>query len=105
MSDAMLHRGPDAGGTWVSEPDSSGRGALLAHRRLSILDLSPAGAQPMVDPVTGHVVVFNGEIYNFAELRRGLIAAGQELQSTGDTAAMLRLIGLHGPDAVASLRG
>ena len=55
MNDAMVHRGPDASGTWVSAPDSRGWGALLAHRRLSILDLSPAGAQPMVDPVTGHV--------------------------------------------------
>ena len=66
MSDAMVHRGPDASGTWISEPDARGWGALLAHRRLSILDLSPAGAQPMVDPVTGHVIAFNGEIYNFA---------------------------------------
>ena len=70
MSDAMVHRGPDASGTWVSTPDSRGWGALLAHRRLSILDLSPAGVQPMVDPVTGHVIVFNGEIYNFLDLRR-----------------------------------
>lgn len=105
MSNAMLHRGPDAGGTWVSAPDSRGWGALLAHRRLSILDLSPAGAQPMVDPVTGHVIVFNGEIYNFQELRRRLAAEGQALQSTGDTAAMLRALSLHGPEAVAWFRG
>ena len=45
MSDAMVHRGPDANGTWISAPDTRGWGALLAHRRLSILDLSPAGAQ------------------------------------------------------------
>jgi hypothetical protein len=81
MSDAMAHRGPDASGTWVSAPDSRGWGALLAHRRLSILDLSPAGAQPMVDPVTGHVIVFNGEIYNFRDLRRRLVTEGQELRS------------------------
>ena len=105
MSDAMVHRGPDASGTWVSAPDSRGWGALLAHRRLSILDLSPAGAQPMVDPVTGHVIVFNGEIYNFRDLRRRLGAEGQELRSTGDTAVMLRALGLHGPAAVAWLRG
>ena len=86
MSNAMVHRGPDACGTWVSTPDARGWGALLAHRRLSILDLSPAGAQPMVDPVTGHVVVLNGEIYNFGDLRRRLEAEGQEFQSTGDTA-------------------
>ena len=77
MSDAMVHRGPDASGTWVSAPDARGWGALLAHRRLAILDLSPAGAQPMVDPVTGHVIVFNGEIYNYRDLRRRLVAEGQ----------------------------
>jgi asparagine synthase (glutamine-hydrolysing) len=105
MSNAMVHRGPDASGTWVSAPDSRGWGALLAHRRLSILDLSPAGAQPMVDPVTGHVVVFNGEIYNFGELRRRLEADGQEFKSTGDTAVMVRALGLYGPGAVSWLRG
>ena len=94
MNDAMLHRGPDASGTWVSAPDARGWGALLAHRRLPILDLSPAGAQPMVDPVTGHVMVFNGEIYNFGDLRRRLLAEGQEFKSTGDTAVMLRALGV-----------
>jgi asparagine synthase (glutamine-hydrolysing) len=105
MNNAMVHRGPDASGTWTSEPNSRGWGALLAHRRLSILDLSPAGTQPMVDPVTGHVTVFNGEIYNFRDLRRRLVAEGQELQSTGDTAVMLRALSLHGPAAVSWLRG
>ncbi|MGC2774794.1 MAG: asparagine synthase (glutamine-hydrolyzing) [Bradyrhizobium sp.] len=105
MNDAMLHRGPDAGGTWASAPDERGWGALLAHRRLAILDLSPAGAQPMTDPVTGHVIVFNGEIYNFADLRQRLIAEGQQFNSTGDTAVMLRALGLHGPEAVPWLRG
>jgi asparagine synthase (glutamine-hydrolysing) len=105
MNDAMVHRGPDASGTWVSAPDSRGWGALLAHRRLSILDLSPAGAQPMVDPVTGHVVTFNGEIYNFGDLRQRLVDEGQTFHSTGDTAVMLRALGLHGPDAVSWLRG
>jgi asparagine synthase (glutamine-hydrolysing) len=105
MNDAMLHRGPDASGTWESEADSCAWGALLAHRRLSILDLSPAGAQPMVDPVTGHVVTFNGEIYNFADLRQRLISEGQTFQSSGDTAVMLRALGLHGPAAVSWLRG
>jgi asparagine synthase (glutamine-hydrolysing) len=105
MSDAIAHRGPDASGTWLSAPDARGWGALFAHRRLSILDLSPAGAQPMVDPVTGYVTVFNGEIYNFRDLRRRLVAEGQELQSTGDTAVMLRALGLYGPDAVAWFRG
>ena len=105
MNDAMVHRGPDAGGTWVSTPDARGWGALLAHRRLAILDLSPAGAQPMTDPVTGHVVTFNGEIYNFADLRQRLVAEGQAFTSTGDTAVMLRALGLHGAAAVKWLRG
>jgi asparagine synthase (glutamine-hydrolysing) len=105
MSTAMVHRGPDDSGTWISTPDSRGWGALFGFRRLSILDLSRAGAQPMVDPVTGHVVVFNGEIYNFRDLRRRLVAEGQELKSTGDTAVLLRALGLHGPGAVSWLRG
>jgi asparagine synthase (glutamine-hydrolysing) len=105
MSNAMVHRGPDDMGAWTSAPDAHGRGTLLAFRRLAILDLSPAGAQPMVDPVTGHVVVFNGEIYNFGDLRQRLVAEGQEFESTGDTAVMLRALGLHGPKAVSWLRG
>jgi asparagine synthase (glutamine-hydrolysing) len=105
MSEAMVHRGPDGSGTWVSTPDSRGWGAMFAHRRLSIIDLSPAGAQPMIDPVTGHIVVYNGEIYNFVDVRRRLMAEGQELRSSGDTAAMLRAVGLHGPEAVSWFRG
>jgi hypothetical protein len=83
MSDAMIHRGPDASGTWVSAPDSRGWGATGGPSALYPRH-SPAGAQPMVDPVTGDVVVFNGEIYNFGDLRRRLVAEGQELRSTGD---------------------
>src|SRR5437764_5207967 len=105
MSNAMIHRGPDDSGTWISAPDDRGWGALLGFRRLSILDLSPAGAQPMVDPVTGHVIVFNGEIYNFSELRRRLETQGQEFESTGDTAVLLRGLGLAGTGCVAWLRG
>src|SRR5262249_6368963 len=105
MSDAMVHRGPDASGIWESTPDDRGWGALLAHRRLSILDLSPAGAQPMTDPVTGHVLVFNGELYNFLYIRQRLVSEGQRFQSTGGTAVVLRAVGLHGPNAVAWLRG
>jgi asparagine synthase (glutamine-hydrolysing) len=105
MGEAMVHRGPDAHGQWESPPDAGGWGVLLAHRRLSILDLSTAAAQPMVDPVSGHVVVFNGEIYNYEELRGRLAAAGQHVESTGDTAVMLRALALHGGAAVPWLRG
>ncbi len=105
MSAAMTHRGPDADGTFESAPGPDGRGVLLAHRRLSILDLSPAGAQPMTDPVTGEVVVYNGEIYNYPELRARLEAKGQRFQSSGDTAVMLRALGVEGREAVRSFRG
>lgn len=105
MNRAIAHRGPDAEGYWESPVDAQGRGVLLAHRRLSILDLSPAGAQPMIDDVHGDVVVLNGEIYNYQALRRELASRGQELRSTGDTAALLRVLALYGRDGIAKLRG
>jgi len=73
MRERMAHRGPDDAGLWRS---SDGRCAL-AHRRLSIIDLSPRAAQPMVDPEAQVALVFNGEIYNHAELRRELEATGR----------------------------
>ena len=76
MSDALRHRGPDDVGTWESAPGADGSGALLAFRRLAILDLSPAGHQPMVHPVGGQVLIFNGEIYNYAALRAELHRTG-----------------------------
>jgi asparagine synthase (glutamine-hydrolysing) len=105
MNDAMMHRGPDGDGYWESHSDERGFGVMLAHRRLSILDLTAAAAQPMVDAITGHVVVFNGEIYNYIELRTELTAHGQVFHSTGDTEVMLRAVGLHGPQTIRRLRG
>jgi asparagine synthase (glutamine-hydrolysing) len=105
MSSAMAHRGPDAEGMWESPPDAASRGVLFAHRRLSILDLSPAGAQPMVDAETGDVVCFNGEIYNYRSLRDRLVGEGHRFESSGDTAVMLRALGVHGREAVTWLRG
>jgi asparagine synthase (glutamine-hydrolysing) len=105
MSSALAHRGPDGEGVWESAPDERGWGALLAHRRLAILDLSPAGAQPMVDLATGHVIVFNGEIYNYVELRERLAAGGETFASSGDTAVLLRALGRHGADALRWARG
>jgi len=105
MSDAMVHRGPDGAGSWESSPDQRGWGALLAHRRLSILDLSPAAAEPMVDPVTGQVIVFNGELYNYKAIRARLVQEGQRFESTGDTAVLLRAVSLHGRAAMSRLRG
>src|SRR5690349_8632732 len=106
MNRAMEHRGPDDHGTWLSPPDARGFGCLLTQRRLSILDLSPAGHQPMIDPVSGQAIVFNGEIYNYADLRQELLHAGQQFQSTGDTVVMLRALGAWGArEAVRRLRG
>ncbi|HJW10922.1 MAG TPA: asparagine synthase (glutamine-hydrolyzing), partial [Albitalea sp.] len=105
MNDAMSHRGPDGEGFWEAMPNDRGWGPMLAHRRLSILDLSAAASQPMIDPVTGHVVVLNGEIYNYVELRSSLASAGQAFQSNGDTAVMLRALGVRGRQTVSSLRG
>lgn len=72
MGDALLHRGPDDGGVWIDHPAR----VALAHRRLSVLDLSAAGHQPMTSSCGRHVLVFNGEIYNHSELRAELEAAG-----------------------------
>lgn len=105
MKSAMVHRGPDANGTWVSTPNARGWGMLLGHQRLSILDLSPTGAQPMTDPIDGRVIVYNGEVYNFGELRRRLVAEGQAFRSTGDTEIVLRALSVYGSGAVKQFRG
>ena len=68
MADSLAHRGPDDIGVWVNEA----AGVALAHRRLSILDLSPAGHQPMTSDCGRYVIVFNGEIYNHLDLRKEL---------------------------------
>ena len=85
MTDAVAHRGPDADGFWF-DPE---RGVHLGHRRLSILDLA-GGAQPMVSADGSHVIVFNGEIYNFAELRAELVARGHRFVTDhSDTEVLL----------------
>ena len=87
--------------------DSDGVGCMLGHRRLSIIDLSSAADQPMTDGTGGRnrTIVFNGEIYNFKDLRRDLEQSGEAFQSSGDTAVLLRLLALQGTDAVVMLRG
>src|SRR5829696_5475379 len=81
MRDALRHRGPDDAGSWWSPDGCVG----LGHRRLSILDLSPAGHQPMAADGGRVQVVFNGEIYNFRELRDELRGAGHAFRSGSDT--------------------
>jgi asparagine synthase (glutamine-hydrolysing) len=99
----QAHRGPDAEGVWSSAPD--GLGVAFAHRRLAIIDLSPDGVQPMRDPRSGAVIVFNGEIYNFAELRKDLVAAGACFRSRSDTEVLLQAWVHWGRDCLARLRG
>lgn len=94
MSRTLRHRGPDADGIW-SDTDA---GIVLAHRRLSILDPSPQGAQPMLSASGRHVVVYNGEIYNHPELRRRLEAAGNapDWRGHSDTETLLAAIDAWG---------
>ncbi len=100
-TDLMAHRGPDADGQWHS-PD---RAVFLGHRRLSIIDLSSAANQPMRSP-SGQLIIFNGEIYNFRELRAELEAQGQRFSTTSDTEVLLIALEQWGPDqALPKLRG
>lgn len=94
----IRHRGPDGEGTFAQG------GMAFAHARLSIIDLTDAAAQPMHDPDTGNVIIYNGEIYNYADIAREL-GSGPAGMSRGDTAALLRAYGRWGVDALARLRG
>ena len=85
MTSALAHRGPDADGHWI-EPEF---GVALGHRRLSIVDLSPTGAQPMCSASGRFTILFNGEIYNFPRLRQQLMAKGASFQGTSDTEVLL----------------
>jgi asparagine synthase (glutamine-hydrolysing) len=105
MTDAMRLRGPDAEGFWESPADPSGHTVMFGHRRLSILDLSEHGAQPMLHPASGDVVVLNGEIYNFRTLGAELGEAPGALQSSGDTAVLLRALSDQSERALPRLRG
>lgn len=85
MRDTMIHRGPDGYGTWVSDDGSVG----LGHRRLSIIDLSDAGKQPMSNPEKSIWVTYNGEIYNHIEIRKELETIGYKYKSNSDTETII----------------
>ncbi|HZJ12446.1 MAG TPA: asparagine synthase (glutamine-hydrolyzing), partial [Methyloceanibacter sp.] len=99
MNDLIAHRGPDGEGVWCTADKTAG----LAHRRLSILDLSPAGAQPMVAP-NDTVLVHNGEVYNFVELRQAL-EGHWRFRGTSDTETILAAYEHYGDSFVDHLRG
>jgi len=98
---ALRHRGPDDSGTWLAP----GKNAAFAHTRLSVLDRSAAGHQPMSLPDGRYTITYNGEIYNFPALRQRLADAGVEFHSQSDTEVILRMYEAHGPACLEQLRG
>jgi asparagine synthase (glutamine-hydrolysing) len=99
MTDAIAHRGPDGEGQWVD------RNIGLGHRRLAIIDLTPAGHQPMVSSDQRYVISYNGEIYNYRELRVDLESQGYRFSSESDTEVLLCAISAWGTKALNRLNG
>lgn len=95
MADTLRHRGPDDDGAWTDAET----GVALGHRRLSIIDLSPTGHQPMMSGDGRYVIAYNGEIYNFQDLRRELEADGVGFRGTSDTEVIVEACAHWGPQA------
>ncbi|MCD4749349.1 MAG: asparagine synthase (glutamine-hydrolyzing) [Thermoanaerobaculales bacterium] len=100
MAEALVHRGPDGEGYW-RDPNGV---AVLGHRRLAVLDLSDNARQPMIDP-SGSVLVFNGEVYGFREIRSRLEAEGRVFRSSGDAEVVLAALSRWGRAAVDAFDG
>lgn len=101
IRDRMISRGSDGAGLWLSPNRRVG----LAHRRLAIIDLTDAGAQPMKSGDGRYIITFNGEIYNYKSLREKLFNAGYQFKSHCDTEVLLHLYDFRGADMVRDLRG
>ncbi|WP_428681597.1 asparagine synthase (glutamine-hydrolyzing) [Reyranella sp.] len=101
MNERMVSRGPDGSGLWLSEGGRTGFG----HRRLAIIDLSEGGAQPMHTADGRLTITFNGEIYNYRELRAELQSRGRRFRSESDTEVLLQLYAEYGAAMVSRLRG
>ncbi len=99
MVASMHHRGPDGQGMFVSPSGN----CVLGHSRLAILDLSDSAAQPMVSPDNRWAFVYNGECYNYLEIREELSSHGEGFESTGDTEVVFRFLSAHGPSALTKL--
>lgn len=106
MLDAIEHRGRDDQGVWISDPiDDSGTRACLGHRRLAIIDPTPAGHEPMFSPDGRYVLTFNGEIYNYRELRQQLRPLGHNFKTDCDAEVLLAVIAEWGPEGISRLNG
>jgi asparagine synthase (glutamine-hydrolysing) len=103
--DALAHRGPDDRGFEFISDGRDGLTVAFAHRRLSVLDLSPAGHQPMRDEATGDWITYSGKVFNFRDVRRELVARGLRFRSESDTEVLLKGFGARGRDAIADWRG
>src|SRR3954468_12536456 len=99
LSAALAHRGPDGEGTLTD------RGLIFVPRRLAIIDPTPGGRQPMTTPDGRYSIVYNGEIYNYRELRADLERAGVRFTSSSDTEVLLALIVRDGVPALSRARG
>lgn len=103
---SLAHRGPDDSGTIILRDNSSGSLQIgLGNRRLAILDLSPLGHQPMQDEESGNWIVYNGELYNFREVRQKLEAEGIRFRSHSDTEVVLKAYGRWGETCLDEFRG
>jgi asparagine synthase (glutamine-hydrolysing) len=101
MRDTMTHRGPDDLGLWISADGAAG----LAQRRLAVIDLSPGGHQPMANPSSRVHLSFNGEIYNFLDVRKELEGRGHTFRSSSDTEVILAAYDEWGEDFITRLTG
>ena len=101
MRDTIAHRGPDDAGAWLATDGS----CAFGHRRLSIIDLSPGGHQPMKDPTGNLTIIFNGEIYYYLELKRELEALGHSFRTASDTEVILAAYRQWGEECLTHLRG
>lgn len=105
MLETIEHRGRDDDGLWTSEPANSGQRVCLGHRRLAIIDTSPAGHQPMFSPDGRYAITFNGEIYNYRELREALKLQGHSFGTDSDTEVLLAAFAEWGTACLPRLNG
>jgi asparagine synthase (glutamine-hydrolysing) len=101
LNDWQRHRGPDGAGVWTSEDER----VVLGHRRLAIIETGASGKQPMEDPSRRWVITFNGEIYNYRELRSELQALGYVFATWSDTEVLISVIAQWGEAGLSKLRG